>query len=71
LGDARFSIYLFQVVSIALAANVVRVLPISGPLQLAAMIAACILASVAIGLAAHHLFERPLNRRLLQRRVRG
>ena len=68
LGDASYSIYLFQILGLGLAVRLVPKLPISGPPQLAAMIFIAIGASAVLGFLIHRFLERPLTRRLARRR---
>ena len=71
LGDASYSIYLSQFVAIEVASRTVQHLPVHGSSQLLAMIAASLLASTAIGMAVHQIFERPITRWLSHRRPHG
>lgn len=67
LGDASYSIYLFQALGIAIAAAVVRRLPLSGPVQFLAMVTASLVAAALVGILVHYLVERPITRVLRDR----
>jgi exopolysaccharide production protein ExoZ len=72
LGDASYSIYLFQVVAIGVTAAVVMRLPIGGEARFGFLILGCTTASVGLGLLTHVCLERPLLRRFSgQRRAGG
>ena len=68
LGDASYAIYLFQVICIGVVGLILQRLPVHGPLQLGAMIIACMASSAAAGVVIHHVVERPLLRYLSGKR---
>lgn len=70
LGDASYSIYLFQIIVVAGMGRVLRLLPLTGPVQFAAMVLGSLGGAIVIGLIAHHAIERPLHRVLNRRRRR-
>jgi exopolysaccharide production protein ExoZ len=68
LGDASYSIYLFQVFALSLSSIIVSRFPIQGPAQLLLVILSVILVSILIGMAANYFLERPITRYLSGRR---
>ena len=64
LGDASYAIYLFHVPALFLASAVVRRLPLQGWLQFGAMIAACMVTAMVVGLVVRRFVEAPLLRKL-------
>jgi exopolysaccharide production protein ExoZ len=62
LGDASYSIYLFQMVGINAAARIVQMMPVSGSLQLAIMILLSIAAACAAGCLVYVFVEKRISR---------
>lgn len=71
LGDASYSIYLVHPIAIAVVAKVVQMLPLTGPLQFAAMFSGSVIASALAGIVAHYVIERRLTRALNRRLLRS
>jgi exopolysaccharide production protein ExoZ len=69
LGDASYSIYLFQWVGLFAASKIVVRLPISGVEQLAAMILVSCVSAIIVGWIMHLVVEKPLLRLLTRKRL--
>jgi len=66
LGNASYSIYLFQIIGINAAARIIQKLPISGPVQLIAMVIASIAGACVVGGLIHIFIEKPVTRFILK-----
>lgn len=67
LGDASYSIYLFQMIALGRIGFIVQKLPLKGPVQFVAITGVALLAASAVGVIAHYLLERPITRFLSRR----
>ncbi len=64
LGDMSYSLYLSHLISLAVASNIFRRLPLSGWPQFSLYLAFALVASCLLGYFTHRLVEKPLLRRL-------
>lgn len=62
LGDASYFTYLSHHFIIGITLKIWQQLPISGPLQIGTMMAACLILSSATGLMGHRIIEKPLTK---------
>jgi len=62
LGDASYSLYLFQIIPLRIVARIVARLPLLGLAQPALLFVGGVVAAVIAGFLAHSLLERPLLR---------
>jgi exopolysaccharide production protein ExoZ len=69
LGDASYSIYLFQIVALGLVSKAFKHIPVAGMLQFVAFVVTSLVFASVLGYTVYRFIEKPMLRRYARRRI--